>query len=131
MCLFGAHPRRNETEALSNPEDMRVDREGVSPEAEKKETVNGLRTDAVEAPEGLFDRLGIGRAQRGQAEPSEMHLDPSEDLFDATGFLLGQPARTDRADKAPSACTEDILPFRESRFQGLISPIPISVVGIL
>ena len=57
--LLGTHPFGNEAEAFSNPENMRVDREGLSPQAEKKQTVNGLRPHPVEVSEALFDRLGI------------------------------------------------------------------------
>jgi hypothetical protein len=57
--LLRTHPWRDETEAYPNPEDMCIDREGLSPQAKKKETVNGLRPNPFETSEDLLDGLGI------------------------------------------------------------------------
>ena len=98
MRLFRTHPFGNEAEAFSNPENVRVDRKGLSPQTEKKQTVNGLRPHPFEASEALLDRLGIHLSNTDKAEPSEMGFDPSEDLPDAPCLLFGQSARTDRAN---------------------------------
>ena len=60
-----------------------------------------------------------------------MLFDPSEDVLDASRFLFGQSARSDRLNEYSRLGPEDILPTGESGFQSPVGHIPISVVGVL
>jgi hypothetical protein len=55
MGLFCMDSFRDETEALSHPEDMRVNRKGFPSHAKEKETVDRFWTNPFEASKGLLN----------------------------------------------------------------------------
>jgi hypothetical protein len=59
MGFFCIHPIWNETHTFPDSEDVRIDREGISPHAKKKEAMDGFRADPFEPFQGLLDLFGI------------------------------------------------------------------------
>ena len=57
MGFFCIHFSWNETETLSYPEDMGIDGKRLPSQAKKKEAVNRLRANPLEAPQGLLNLL--------------------------------------------------------------------------
>jgi len=110
---------------------MSVNGKGLSSHAKKKETVNGLWSNALEATQHLLDLFGTHPLEEGKVQLPFPFFNPSEDIEDASRLLIGQTTRPNGLNDCPSSCLEDVFPIRESGLQPLIGPIPISVVGIL
>ncbi len=88
MSLFCIHPFRDETKALPNTKNVRVNRKGLFSQAKKKETVKGLRSDPFEAAHRFLDFLVIHLFQEKKTQSPFPSFDPMKDSTDAPRFLL-------------------------------------------
>jgi len=131
MGLLCIHSLWNEAETFSYSEDMSVNGKGLSSHAKKKETVNGLWSNALEATQRLLDLFGTHPLEEGKFQLPFPFFNPSEDIEDASRLLLGQTTRPDGLNDRTRSCLKEIFPMGESGFQTLKRSIPISVVGIL
>lgn len=131
MRLPRVHPLRNESEPFPDPEDMGIDRKGFPPQPEQKETMSGFGANPLETPDGLLDLLRIQFFQKRKAQLTVASLDPSQDLADAHGLLIGQPGRPNGLCHCLRSCIEKVFPPGESDSQALEGSIPVQVVGVL
>ena len=117
MRLFRIHLFRNDAETFPDPEDVRIDRKGLSPQTKKKKTVNGLRSNPFETFRSIS--LIVSESifcNTRRLNPPKWSLIHSEDLLDAPGLLFGQSAGPDGPDDASSRRTEGRLPIGEIFF---------------
>lgn len=131
MGFFCIHLVWNETHTFPHPEDMSINREGISSHSEKKEAMDGFGADPFEPLKGLLDLFGTHLFQEEKAQLPSPILKPLQDLANAPCFLLGQSARPDGLHNGACPCLEEIFPLRESGFQRMIGSISISVVRVL
>ncbi len=59
MGFDGIHPFRDETNTLSNPEDMCIHREGIPSQTEEKEAMDGLGTHPFKLSDQPLDLIRI------------------------------------------------------------------------
>jgi len=110
---------------------MSINGKGLSSHAKKKETVNGLWSNALEATQRLLDLFGTHPLEEGKAQFPLPFSYPSKEIQNASRLLLGQTTWSDGLNDRTRSCLKEIFPIRESGLQPLIGPIPISVVRVL
>jgi len=131
MGLISIGPLRDETETFPYPQHMGVDRERFPSQTKKKEAMDRLGSNALQASHHLFDFLRIHPFQEIEAQRFIPFLDPSKDVADALRLLLRQAAGFDGLHHGIHFRLKHVLPLRKSPFQPLKSPIRIPVVRIL
>lgn len=131
MGLFCIDPFWDDTQTLSHPEDMGINREGLSAHAKEKETVNGLWANAFEATQCLLYLFRTHPPEESEAEFSLAFLNPPQEIKNAPRFLIGQSTRSYGLNDRSRSCLEEIFPMREPTLQPMVGPIPILIVGVL
>ena len=93
--------------------------------------MDGLRTDALQLAQRLFDRLRTHPFQKIEAESSLFLSEPPQYLSNPFRLLSGQPSRLNGPNHLLQVRLQDVLPVRIDPFQFLKSKVAVPVIGVL
>jgi len=131
MCFFSIGLLRDEAETLPYPQHVGVDRKRLPSQTKKKEAMDRLRPDALQASHHLLDLLRIHLFQEIEVQRFIPSFEPSKDFANAFRLLSRQAARFDGLDHGIHFCLKHVLPQRKSLLQPLKGPVRIPVVRVL
>ena len=131
MRFFSIGLLRDEAETFPHPQHMGVDRECLPSQTKKKEAMDRLGSNALQASHHFFDFLRIHLFQEIEAQRFILFLDPSKDVANALRLLSRQAAGLDGLHHGIHFRLKHVLPLRKSLFQPLKGPIRIPIVRIL
>ncbi len=131
MCPVRAGARRDPAEPRGDPVHVGVDRERGTAHREDEHAGGGLRAHARKRPQVCL-RLGIAEViEAREVDAALAVIDGGQDLLDAAGLLIGDPAAADGVGHLTGRRVQNLFPGREPLLQPPERPLGVHVRGVL